>query len=194
MIYRLLIFTPLLFLSCVETHRGNKVTDENFPPHPKLPKNTIEIPEGAVTADFLGNHKSFYAYVGNIDRTNEITSIYFENENIPTIDIPESRGATLKNLKFKNFDRDLLLVNAKLKDSSFNEYYLYIWNDTLWKQVVSRFDIHKSNMSDTLVPIQLDPKDSNKVLRYYSVFDLDRASGKRFQWRLLRESVEIEKK
>ncbi len=189
--YRLLYFTPLLFLSCVETHRGNKIMDADFPPHPKLPKNTIEIPEGAVTADFMGNQNSFYAYVGNIDRNKEVTSIFFENENIPQIDIPESLGATLKNLKFKNFDRDLLLVNAKLKDTSFNEYYLFIWQDSLWKQVVNRFDIHKSNMSDTLVPIQLNPKDSTQFLRYYSVFDLDRASGKRFQWKLLRESVEI---
>ena len=101
-------------------------------------------------------------------------------------------GAHLGVLKLKNFQNDVLLVNAKLKDTNFNEYYLYVWKDSLWKQPVNRFDIHKSNMSDTLIPIKNNPKDSTQLLRYYSVFDLDKTNGKKYTWRLMQESIPIE--
>lgn len=152
-----------------------------------------ELPEGAVTADFFGNRDSIYAFVRKIDAINEVTFIGFENEQLPEINIPESIGAKLQILKLKNFNNDVLLVNAKLKDTNFNEYYLFVWNDSAWKQPVNRFDIHKSNMSDTLIPIQINPKDSTEFLRYYSVFDMDRSSSKKFSWLLQHETVKIER-
>ncbi len=152
-----------------------------------------ELPEGAVTADFFGNRDSIYAFVKKIDAINEVTFIGFENEQLPEINIPESIGADLQLLKLKNFGNDILLVNAKLKDTNFNEYYLFVWRDSVWKQPVNRFDIHKSNMTDTLIPISNNPKDSTQLLRYYSVFDMDRTSEKKYSWKLMQESVPISK-
>ncbi|HAV53642.1 MAG TPA: hypothetical protein DCX41_01740 [Aequorivita sp.] len=79
-----------------------------------------------------------------------------------------------------------------MKDTNFNEYYVFVWKDSLWKQPVNRFDIHKSNMTDTLAPIMNDPKDSTRLVRYYSVFDMDRKSEKKYTWKLMSESISIE--
>src|SRR5690606_5363535 len=151
-----------------------------------------ELPEGSIIADFLGNQDSLYAFIKEIDPATEITLIGFENKKLPEITIPESIGAELQILKLKNFESDVLLVNAKLKDTNFNEYYLFVWQDSLWKQPVNRFDIHKTNMTDTLIPIRNNPEDSTQLLRYYSVFDMDRASEKKYSWKLMQESISIE--
>ncbi len=181
-----------LFLSC------KKLDDKQLPgtdividEPPVIISEKPELPEGALTADFFGNRDSVYAYIKKIDPINEITRIGFENEKLPEINIPESIGAELQLLKLKNFGNDILLVNAKLKDTNFNEYYLFVWRDSVWKQPVNRFDIHKSNMTDTLIPISNNPKDSTQLLRYYSVFNMDRKSEKKFTWKLMRESVSI---
>jgi hypothetical protein len=184
----------ILALGCKEPNHKSKIdTDNNNVRHPITPKNILTKPEGAVTANFRGDNIPLYGYVKDIDVENETTIIGFENNNLPQITIPESIGAKLKVLKLNNFDRDLLLVNAKLKDTSFNEYYLFYMNDSVWEQPINHFDIHKSNMTDTLVPIQINPKDSTKLMRYYSVFDMDRNSSKKFTWKLMRESVAIKK-
>ncbi len=183
----------ILTVGCGENeHSSNKSSAPNFPKKPRIPKNITQMAEGAVNGDFMGNKHKFYGFVKNVDLQNEITSIYFEDGKLPPIDIPESIGAELHALKFKNWDRDLLLVNAKLRDTNFNEYYLFMLRDSLWKQVVNRFDIHKSNMHDTLVPVQVNPKDSTELFRYYSVFDMDRNSSTKFSWMLQRESLKIE--
>jgi len=131
-------------------------------------------------------------FVKEMDTSTEKTLIGFENELLPELTIPESIGAHLHLIKLKNFQNDVLLVNAKLKDTNFNEYYVFVWKDSLWKQPVKRFNIHKSNMTDTLVPIRNNPEDSTLLLRYYSVFVMDRKSEKKFTWKLMSESVPIE--
>lgn len=151
------------------------------------------IPEGAMIADFLGNQDSLYAYVKEIDFPNQTTYIGFEDDRMPNISIPESIGAKLQVLKLNNFSQEVLLINATPVDTNFNEYYLFVWNDSLWTEPVNRFDIHKSNMSDTLTVLTDDPRDSTKILRYYSVFDMDSKSEKKYSWKLMRESVVIEK-
>ncbi len=152
------------------------------------------IPIGAVSANFIANEIPFYAVVDRIDHNKKLTLIGFENKSIPKIKIPESYGATLSSLRFDEFDRDLLLVTAKIKDTNFNKYYLYIYRDTAWHSVTNGFAIHKSHVTDTLTPIKVDPSNPNNMFRYYSVFDLDKSSELGYTWRLLSESIPIENK
>ena len=150
------------------------------------------IPESAVTADFGGGPDVFYAYIKRIDPENAVTYIGFEKDRFPEVKIPKTYGAVLSSLHFEGYDGDLLLVTAKLKDTNFNKYFLYILRDSLWKPMTNGFAIHKSHLSDTLVPISPNPNKPNELLRYYSVFDLDNSNGAGYTWRLLRESVPIE--
>ncbi|QQX77886.1 MULTISPECIES: hypothetical protein [Aequorivita] len=190
----LLFAIPLLFLGC------KKISDKSQPPaelvveeSPPIINEKPELPEGALIAHFIGSQDSIYAFVKKVDLSTETTLIAFENEQLPEIVIPESIGAALHLLKLKNFPNDVLLVNAKLKDTNFNEYYVFVWNDSVWKQPVNRFAVHKSNMTDTLIPIMNNPNDSTQLLRYYSVFNMDRKSEKKFTWKLMSESVPIDK-
>jgi len=189
---RFLLFAiPLLLFGC------KNISEKNKPPiEPVIDETSIldekpELPEGAITADFIGNQDSIYVFVKKIDASTESTFIGFENEELPDIIIPESIGAKLTLLKLKNFPNDVLLVNAKLKDSNFNEYYVFVWKDSIWKQPVNRFNIHKSNITDTLIPISNNPKDSTQLLRFYSVFNMDRKSEKKYSWKLMQESVPV---
>ncbi|HNP68460.1 MAG TPA: hypothetical protein PKH16_11180 [Aequorivita sp.] len=189
----LFLATVFLLLSCKKLGDGNQpateiIIDEN----PVVINEEPPPPEGAIRADFIGNKDSIYAFVKEMDTSTEKTLIGFENELLPELTIPESIGAHLHLIKLKNFQNDVLLVNAKLKDTNFNEYYVFVWKDSLWKQPVKRFNIHKSNMTDTLVPIRNNPEDSTLLLRYYSVFVMDRKSEKKFTWKLMSESVPIE--
>lgn len=189
----ILLSIVFLFLSCKEFGGDNKQDSDlkNIEPSNVIAEKP-ELPEGAIIADFLGNRDSLYAFIKKNDPLTETTLIGFQNNKLPDITIPESIGANLHILKLKNFKNDILLVNAKLKDTNFNEYYLFVWKDSIWKQPVNRFDIHKSNMADTLIPIRDNPKDSTQLVRYYSVFDMDRKSEKKFSWKLMLESVSIE--
>ncbi|WGF93786.1 hypothetical protein [Aequorivita marisscotiae] len=187
---------PLGF--CVILLGCNQIPKDKEPKLVVIPeKSTIaveekpNIPESALKADFIGNTDSVYAYIKNIDTTKQITLIGFEKSKLPSIPIPESIGAEMKLLKLTNFKNDVLLVNAKLKDTNFNEYYVFVYKDSVWKQPVNRFAIHKSNMSDSLVPITNDAKDSTLLLRYYSVFNMDRKSEKKFTWKLEHERIPI---
>lgn len=162
-----------------------------------IEKNVPEIitpflPEGAVTADFNGNFQPFYAFVKKIDVKNEITFIGFEGEKHPQLLISESLGATLSLLKLEGFDRKILMVNAKLRDTNFNKYFLFVLRENQWRPVVNGFAIHKINMSDTLVPAKINPENPQELLRYYSVFEMDANSEKKYRWALLQESVLIE--
>lgn len=189
-----LLAIVFLFLSCKEFGGNHKQeSDLNNAEPPSVIVEKAELPEGAIIADFLGNRDSLYAFIKKNDTLNETTLIGFQNNKLPDISIPESIGADLYILKLQSFETDVLLVNAKLKDTNFNEYYLFVWKDSTWKQPVNRFDIHKSNMTDdTLIPIRDNPKDSTQLIRYYSVFDMDRKSEKKFTWKLMQESVSIE--
>ena len=84
------------------------------------------------------------------------------------------------------------MVNAKLKDTNFNKYFLYVLRENQWKPLVNGFAIHKSNMNDTLVPAKINPENPRELLRYYSGFEMDPLSEKKYVWVLLRESVPVE--
>jgi len=163
---------------------------------PKIEGEIIEtpppIPPGAVSANFLNDHVPFYAKVKSVDKQRGKTTINFEKITVPEIVIPEETfGASLSSLRFTEFDRDLLLVNAKLKDPGFNKYFVYILKNNQWKQVVSAFAIHKDNQPDTLQPIKVNPLNELELTRYYSVFNLDQASSSGYTWRLLTETIPI---
>jgi len=190
-----LICLIFLFFTCgTPPKKDSQIQDEiTEVKEVKEPINvTPLLPEGAVTANFNGDSLFFYSYVKKNNTKNGITYISFEDELFPEIQIPKSYGATLSFLKFKGYDRDLLLATVKLKDTSFNKYYVYILRNNQWKPFVNGFAIHKSNLTDSLVPIQLDSLDNTKVRRFYSVFDLDNSNNKKYSWRLLEESIPIE--
>lgn len=180
-----------LFFSCKD-FGGESNPENDLPNATDIPIviNT-NVPEDALMGAFSGKD-SVYVFINEIDTTNNTTRIGFQNQQLPEITIPESIGAELQLLKLKNFKNDVLLVNAKLPDTNFNEYYVFVYKDTAWTQPVNRFDIHKSNMSDTLIPIRNNPRDSTQLLRYYSAFEMDRKSEKKFTWKLMQESVMIE--
>lgn len=162
-----------------------------------IEKNVPEIrapvlPEGAVTADFNGNFQPFYAFIKKVDLKTKTTFIGFEDEKQPQLIIPESLGAVLSPLKLEGFDREILMVNAKLKDTNFNKYFLFVLRENQWKPVVNGFAIHKSNMNDTLMPAKINPENAKELLRYYSGFEMDALSEKKYGWVLLLESVPIE--
>ena len=169
----------------------NIISDENSE-EKEISIEEPAIPPGAITANFNGDNVPFYGYVKNIDSEKAITTIAFENDQFSTISIPKSYGAVLDTLKMKGMDRDILLATVKLKDTNFNKYYTYRLRNNEWKPLVNGFAIHKSNRPDTLRTISIDPKDSTKVIRYYSVFDLDKGSETGYTWRLLQETIPIE--
>lgn len=188
----LLVVLIILFYGC-----------KNFSSESK-PEKIIEIEDSVIPieekkepatkgifGDFLGNKDSVYVFTQKIDSVKELTLISFKENKYPNITIPQSIGADLETIKLNNFKGDVLLVNAKLKDTNFYEYYLFVWKDSMWKQPVNRFAIHKSNYFDTLIPITNNPKDTTQLLRYYSVFNMDKKSDKKFTWKLLRESIPI---
>ncbi|RFN59586.1 hypothetical protein [Marixanthomonas ophiurae] len=181
-----------IFVSCGTPNKKEKSIIEDEPSKKEVIAIEPVIPDGAVTADFNGNRTPFYSYVQKIDTTKALTTIAFENDQYPVIEIPKTYGVLLDSLKMKGVDRDLLLATVKLKDTSFNKYFLYKLQNDQWKPVVNGFAIHKSNRPDTLRPIVIDPKDSTKVIRYYSVFDMDKSSETGYTWKLLTETIPIE--
>lgn len=153
------------------------------------------LPPGAISANFLSDTTPFYARVKSVDKKRGRTTINFEKSTVPELIIPEETyGARLSSLRFDEFDRDLLLVNARLKDPEFNKYYLYILKNNQWKQVVNAFAIHKDNKPDTLQPIKMNPLNDREMTRYYSVFDIVEANEMGHNWRLLTETITIENK
>lgn len=149
------------------------------------------LPAGAIIGNYINKEASFYAYVKKVNKSKGITTIQFENNNTPPIYIKDTYGATLESLRFPEFKSDLLLVTAKLKDPIFNKYYLYQFKNGKWVLVVNSFAIHKDNINEVSTPIEVDPNNPNNMLRFYSVFDLDKTSEKGYTWRLLQESIPI---
>ncbi|MFC7357936.1 hypothetical protein ACFQO1_09575 [Jejudonia soesokkakensis] len=152
------------------------------------------LPPGAVEANFIEGEVPLYAHVKYVDKKNGKTIIAFQDKKLPPITISETYGASLSSLRFDEFDRDLLLITTKLKDPIFNKYFLYIYKDGQWKKVVNGFSLHKSHVTDSLIPIRIDPENPNNLFRYYSVFDLDETSELGYTWRLLSESIPIQNK
>lgn len=195
------IFAPmLLFLlsSCgTPTRKSNSVVinSDTSTVIQDPPIDTIiepVIPEDAVTANYRTGTPAFYGYVNNVNTVKANTTISFENDYAPSLEIEESYGAELASLRFPEFDSDLLLVTSVIKDPNFNKYYLYVLKNKKWLQVVNGWAIHKDNKPDTLQPISVDPKNPDRMHRYYSVFDLDKESELGYTWRLLSERIPIE--
>jgi len=192
------IYLFFLLFGCGSSTKEPKkdiINTDNNPPE-KVEPAIIEdspptVPAGAVTANFVNNSVPFYAHVKQVDRAKGETTIDFENASIPSIIIPKTYGATLSTLRFDEFDRDLLLVTSRLKDPQFNKYYLFIYKGNRWQKVVNGFSIHRSHVTDSLVPIQVDKENTSNMFRYYSVFDLDETSELGYTWRLFSESIPI---
>lgn len=152
------------------------------------------LPKGATHGNYNGDHNPFYAYVSQVDLQNEITYISFENDAYPQIKVPKSYGGTLSSYALQGFDRDLLLLSAKLKDPNFNKYFLYVLRDKQWKSVMNGFAIHLTNMKNIQEPIRINPNTPLELVRNYSVFSLDGSDPLGYTWLLLEESVPIENK
>jgi hypothetical protein len=147
------------------------------------------LPTGAIIGNYNGDLKPFYAKINKVDTKKGITTIGFQNKKYPNVVIPETYGGTVSPLILDGFDRDLLLVTAKLDDPNFNKYFLYILRNNNWKPVINGFSIHKSNAPETLQVIRVNPKKPNELIRYYSVFNLDESSDLGYAWALREESV-----
>ncbi len=198
--------TIVLFLivaSCVAPSKknGSVINSTTKTVKPKLvnttkPKTSVEpkiitppLPLGAVKGNYNGDLKPFYARITKVDTKKGITTISFENKKHSDVLIPKTYGGTLASIFLDGFDRDLLLVTAKLKDPNFNKYFLYVLRNNSWKPVMNGFSIHKSNKPENLQVIRANPEKPNELIRYYSVFDLDENSSEGYIWRLLEESI-----
>ncbi|GHC42316.1 hypothetical protein [Ulvibacter litoralis] len=161
--------------------------------HQEIPLETIStLPKGAVLGDFRGDATPFYAQVSHVDRANETTFVSFENNTCPQLKIPKTHGGIVSKVMLEGFDRELILLTAKLKDPNFNKYFLYVFRNNEWKPVMNGFAVHKSNLPEIEQVIAINPKNPNEILRNYSVFDIDETSELGYTWRLLQESVPIE--
>jgi len=172
---------------------GSETQDEI--PKEETETNTIiimsEIPDGAVTGNFNLDASPFYAAVDLVDTENETTTIAFEDGALAQITIPEAIGASLSSVRFNGFDQDILLVNSVYKDPIFRKYYLYILKGGEWQPVVDGFILHVENISGDMVPIKVDPSNSNRMVRSYSVFDMDPESETKYSWILKEEVVDV---
>jgi hypothetical protein len=202
---KLLLLIPLLYLMACGSgsEKSNKAIIGNPQPQtepvsevviiateaevPEAPK----MPKGAVNANFKADQIPFYAHVKSVNKRKGITTIAFEENKAPALVLNDTYGATVSMLRFDEFDRDLLLVNSKIKDPQFHKYHLYILKKGYWLPVVKPFSIHESHVNASLKPIVVDPKNSDYMFRYYSVFDIDETSDLGYTWRLFNESVGI---
>jgi len=192
----------LLFLGCADSVKeSNTIVEEPEPESTPIILETITskpvkiipvIPDGAVFGNYNGDSIPFYARVRFVDNKNQITYIAFENDFLPQILIPKSNGGEISKVSLNGFDRDLLLVTAKLKDPNFKKYFLYVLRDNIWKPVMNGFAIHLTNLAEVDQPFKLNPNNPNELLRYYSVFNLDASNPLGYTWLLLEESVPIE--
>ncbi len=149
------------------------------------------IPEDAVRGSFELLTPPFYAAVEVVDNENQTTTIYFENEAISKITIPEAVGASLSSVRFDQFEQDVLVVNTIYTDPIFRKYYLYILKDKKWMPVVDGFILHVENISEDNLPIKIHPTRSNQMIRSYSVFDMDPESDTKYSWILHEETTDI---
>lgn len=147
--------------------------------------------ENAVTGNFILDSVPMNAFVDYVDIEEQTTTIMSGNEAIGNIIIPEALGASLSSVRFEGFDPDLLLINSVYKDSIFRKYYLFILKNDEWLRVVDGFILHVDNISEGMVPIQMDPTNSARMKRSYSVFDMDPESETKYTWILKQETTDI---
>ncbi|MCT8339674.1 hypothetical protein MG296_06390 [Flavobacteriaceae bacterium TK19130] len=145
-------------------------------------------PYGAVRGDFMGSNDWFYVYPKK-NKHGTGMALFSEYEEIGKISLPKAVATKLEVYSDEAFATDILVARTQLEDPQFNKYHLFIFREGKWLPLVNGFAIHKSHMSDTLRPFWRDPKDATKVVRHYSVFDLDTSSDEGYTWRLLTESV-----
>jgi len=197
---KLFLLIPLLYLiTCgSDSEKLNQVIIDDPQPQTEPVSEVIiiapvllKMPKGAVKANFNADKIPFYAHVKSVNKRKGITTIAFEENKAPALVLNDTYGATVSMLRFDEFDRDLLLVNSKIKDPQFHKYYLYILKKGYWLPVVKPFSIHESHVNASLKPIVVDPKNSDYMFRYYSVFDIDETSDLGYTWRLFNESVGI---
>lgn len=150
---------------------------------------TPSTPNSAVMGNYNGDLIPFYADITKVDMKKGGTYISFQDTTLQQLLIPKTYGGTISSLVLDGFDRDLLLVTAKLKDKNFNKYFLYVLRDAQWKAVINGFAIHKSNNPETLQVIKVNSEKPKELLRHYSVFDIDENSDTGYQWLLKEESV-----
>jgi hypothetical protein len=188
-----------LALSCGTTNTSSPevITPiETAPEIVEIPAEVIieepAIPEGGVLANFVKDAVPFYASVAN-DKGQEkgTTTIHFDDNFVPAITIPEAHGAKLSSVRFPGFESDLLLAETIYKDPIFRKYYLYVCKDKQWKPVVDGFILHVDNVQEGFVPLEVDPNNSNQMVRKYSVFDLDTQGATTFRWILNEETTPI---
>lgn len=200
---KFLLLIPLLYFSACGSgsEKTNKVIIGDPKPQTEDVSDVINtdpeivvvpvLPDGAITANFNTDAVPFYGYVKNVNPRKGVTTIAFENNAAPLLVINKTYGATIKSLRFDEFDRDLLLVDTKIDDPQFHKYHLYILKNKQWQPVVYPFAIHESHTEAQENPIFVDPDNSNNMFRYYSVFDIDDTDDQAYGWRLHNESVNI---
>jgi hypothetical protein len=197
---KLFLLIPLLYLMTCgsDSEKLNQVIIDDLQPQTEPVSEVIiiapvalKMPKGAVKANFNADKIPFYAHVKSVNKRKGITTIAFEKNKAPALVLNDTYGATVSMLRFDEFDRDLLLVNSKIKDPQFHKYHLYILKKGYWLPVVKPFSIHESHVNASLKPIVVDPKNSDYMFRYYSVFDIDETSDLGYTWRLFNESVGI---
>ena len=202
MIRFLVSFHLVLFLGCGDGVNKTKTvvidsepvdtTTISIKPDPEPVIIAPIIPMGAVTGNFNGDSIPFYANVARVDIANETTYVSFENKSLPQISIPKTFGGSVSKMNLDGFDRDVLLVTAKLKDPNFLKHFLYVLRNNQWKPVMNGFAIHVTNLPSIDQPLKLNPNNPNEINRYYSVFNLDSSSPLGYTWLLLEENVAIE--
>lgn len=199
---KLLLLIPFFYLTACGSSSEKTNTVVIGDPKPQIeivseviviePEEVLPVvPDGATTALFKTDNIPFYAYVKNVNTQKGVTTIAFEDNKAPSLVLNETYGATVSTLSFDAFERDLLLVNTKLKDPQFHKYHLYILKNGQWLPVVDPFAIHESHKEAQKKPIFIDPKNPNNMFRYYSVFDIDDTNDIGYGWRLHNESVAI---
>ena len=161
----------------------------------KIPDSILNLELASVSfaqkvrADFNGDRNEFFAHICTVNPTDESTTICFEHSKYPPLVVSNAIGGHITSLKLKGSDRDYLLFTANTNDEQFAKYFLFVLRNNEWKPVMNSFCIHKSNLSSALTPIRVDPNRPDKLLRYYSVFDLDEANLHKSPWKLEQESV-----
>ncbi len=198
---KFLLLIPLFYIAACGSGSEKKNTVVIGDPNPTrepiseaiitAPEDVVATPIGAINGNFKTGNTPFYVYVKNVNKRKGITTIAFEDNHAPSLILNETYGATITTLRFDEFDRDLLLVNTKIKDPQFHKYHLYILKNGQWLPVVKPFTIHESHKEAQKNPIFVDPQNPNNMFRYYSVFDIDDTNDQDYGWRLHNESVAI---
>ena len=174
---------------------GEEEADRELKNKTKLANSILNLELNSVSdaqkvlADFNGDRNAFFAHICTVNPANESTTICFEHSKYLPLVVSNTIGGQITSLKLKGSDRDFLLFTANISDGEFAKYFLFVLRNNEWKPVMNSFCIHKSNLSSAKTPIRVDPNHPDKLLRNYSVFQLDEANLHKSPWKLEEESV-----